>query len=370
MIIIEKSFIILIFNFSFLIINILFFLVFKNGKKENFFFKNSDEFIFFQQKYFTKHYLNHNNYYNDSNKKKNVSLICKDTLDNNNCVFSFKKILENLNFIVEIDEEKPDFLIYDVFGCEHSKEKYNKSVKIAFYSENIIADFSNADYCLSQAHLIYLDRYFKYPSFIWRLNYLRDYKVKSIGFFAKNKVKSKFCAAVISNVENYTSFRLEFIKHLNKYKQVDMGGEYQNNVGGKVKDKIKFLSSYKFSISMENSNGDGYITEKIIDSLMAGTIPIYYGDYLIDEYINPKVYINIKGEKDIFDKIDYIKKIDNDDKMYKSILNEKIFINDYYIDIIRKTENERSSFLHHIFLQNPINAKRIDDINIKYNCEL
>ena len=185
--------------------------------------------------------------------------------------------------IVETDDEKPDYLIYDVFGCEHTNEKYNKSVKIALYSENIIADFSEADYSLSQAHLIYLDRYFKYPSFIWRLNRLKDYNVKSIGVFAKNKVKSKFCAAVISNFDNYTSFRLEFIKHLNEYKQVDMGGEYQNNIGGKVKDKIKFLSSYKFSISMENSNGDGYISEKIIDSFIAGTIPIYYGDYLIDE---------------------------------------------------------------------------------------
>ena len=36
--------------------------------------------------------------------------------------------------------------------------------------------------------------------------------------------------------------------------------------------------------------------------------------------INPKVYILIKGEKDIKDKIEYIKKIDNDNILYKSIL--------------------------------------------------
>ena len=44
---------------------------------------------------------------------------------------------------------------------------------------------------------------------------------------------------------------------------------------------------------MENSNGDGYISEKIIESFLAGTIPIYYGDYMVDEYINPKAYILI-----------------------------------------------------------------------------
>ena len=37
---------------------------------------------------------------------------------------------------------------------------------------------------------------------------------------------------------------------------------------------MEFLSSYKFSIEMENSNGDGYISEKIIDSFISGTIPI------------------------------------------------------------------------------------------------
>ena len=44
---------------------------------------------------------------------------------------------------------------------------------------------------------------------------------------------------------------------------------------------------------MENSEGDGYISEKIVDSFLAGTIPIYYGDYMVDEYINPKTYILI-----------------------------------------------------------------------------
>ena len=308
--------------------------------------------------------------YKNSKEKTKISLICKDRIDNLGCSRSFKKFLEKLNYIVTIDNEQPDLLIYDVFGCEHINPKYNKSIKIADYSENIIPDFSEADYSLGQAHIIYLDRYFKYPSFIWRLENFRNQKIESIGLLTKNLMKSKFCAAVISNHDNYSYFRLEFIKKLSKYKHVDMGGVYLNDIGGPVKNKIKFLSSYKFSISMENSNGDGYISEKIIDSLIAGTIPIYYGDYLIDEYINPKVFILIKGEKDIYNKIEYIKKIDNDEKLYNSILNEKIFINDDYQDIARKTKKERLSFLHHIFLQDKNKAKRIDDINSKYNCKI
>ena len=139
-----------------------------------------------------------------------------------------------------------------------------------------------------------------------------------------------------------------------------MGGKYYNNIGRVVKNKIKFLSSYKFSIAMENSEGEGYISEKIIDSFLAGTIPIYYGGYNIDEYINNKAYILIKGEKDLMNKIEYIKKIDNDDELYKKILNENIFINDNFLENNKK---EKIEFFKHIFEQDKKMAKRIDKDN-------
>ena len=36
---------------------------------------------------------------------------------------------------------------------------------------------------------------------------------------------------------------------------------------------------------MENTKGDGYVTEKIIHSLCAGTIPIYYIIPNLEPYI-------------------------------------------------------------------------------------
>ena len=45
------------------------------------------------------------------------------------------------------------------------------------------------------------------------------------------------------------------------------------------------MISYKFSIAMENSMSDGYLSEKIIGSFISGTIPIYYRDYMIDEFL-------------------------------------------------------------------------------------
>ena len=270
-------------------------------------------------------------------------------------------IKRKINYKFKIDEINPEYILYDVFGCEHLNKKYKNSIKIAIYSENKIPDFNEADYALSQSHFIYLDRYFKYPSFIWRLSMLKNLLGKK-----NNSNKKKFCAAVISNNNSYSYFRLQFIKELNKYKKVDMGGKALNNIGRIVEDKIKFLSSYKFSISMENSNGDGYISEKIIESFISQTIPIYYGDYMIDEYINPKSFILIKNEKDMKKKIEFIKKIDNDDELYKSILKEKIF-KENIMDIINKNFYEKEEFFFNIFKQNKKRAKRIDN-SIKENC--
>ena len=147
-----------------------------------------------------------------------------------------------------------------------------------------------------------------------------------------------------------------------------MGGKCKNNIGEKVKDKLKFLSEYKFSIAMENSEGNGYVSEKIIDSFKAGTIPIYYGDYLIDEYINPKTYILIRGEKDIEKKIEYIKKIDNDDKLYMKIMKEKPIIDDKFIEKIDK--KEMMEFFYNIFSQDKNKAFRRDDTFYDFNCNL
>ena len=135
-----------------------------------------------------------------------------------------------------------------------------------------------------------------------------------------------------------------------------MGGKYNNNIGGNVKNKIYFFLSYKFSISMENSEGDGYTSEKIYQSFISGTIPIYFGNHMIDEIFNPKTYILIKSEKDLFKKIEYIKKIDNNDKLYKNIIKENLFINNN--QITKNLKEEKIEFFFNIFNQDKLKAFR------------
>ena len=349
-----------------LLITNIYLLFFKN----NFIYKNIDHFFFIFNTqsidqisvYLNKKYLKSYNL-NDSSQinKKYISLYFINFHDEpfqSNLINNSINILNN-KYLVHINPNNPDYLIYNVFGCDVLDSKYNNSIKIAFFTENQLPDFSIADYCIGNSHINYLDRYFRMPVyFINSIDLLKNKELDLIRTrILNNTIRTKFCAGVISNNYVTDGFRLNFINELNKYKIVDMGGQYNNNVG-KINDKIEFLSSYKFSIAMENTEGEGYLSEKIIDSFLSGTIPIYYGDYMVDEHINPETYILIRGEKDIKDKIEYIKEIDNNDELYKKIINKKVLINYEYSRIITK---EFASFFEHIFEQNKLLAKRIDD---------
>ena len=363
--------IVFILNAIFLFSNIFLLLSYIQKHKNSYliFFKNSDYFnvnIFKKTyQYISTYLLNKYNTKNKipkSNNKKIIKIITTGLFDKKNNYNWLKERLSN-NFILEYDSPNPDYLLYNVFSDEYLEQKYQNLIRIAAYTENTMPDLNCADYSLSHSHINYLDRYFKMNIFLWENFGEIDKKRLEV---INSPIRKKFCAAVISKCEYV--FRLDFIKKLNNYKKVDMGGRCYNNMYGRIIDKIEFFEEYKFSIAMKNSEGDGYISEKMVDSFRAGTIPIYYGDYLVDEYINPKTYILIRGEKDIDEKIEYIKKIDNDDKLYMEIMKEKPIIDNKFKEKIDKKEIKE--FLNNIFSQNKNKVYRRDDSFYDFNNDL
>ena len=119
-----------------------------------------------------------------------------------------KQILSR-KFEIVINPQSPEYLIYNVFGCLHLNEKYNNSIKIAYYTENEIPDFNFADYAIGQAHINYLDRYLRIP-YLFGLSY--NYANSKMFYLRKlvinKKRREKFCAAVISNHHFFSRFRL------------------------------------------------------------------------------------------------------------------------------------------------------------------
>jgi hypothetical protein len=62
---------------------------------------------------------------------------------------------------------------------------------------------------------------------------------------------------------------------------------------GPVRDKLSVLARYRFAICYENAkNYSGYVTEKILDCMRAGVVPVYYGAPNISRWIPPGCFID------------------------------------------------------------------------------
>ena len=104
---------------------------------------------------------------------------------------------------------------------------------------------------------------------------------------------------------------------------------------GYILNKVDGLFKYKYSICMENTRENGYITEKFNDAILCGTIPLYYGASDVDDhYPNSSEFLDILSDNIILG----LKNIINSDKDYnleesrlKYLVNYNPFniINDY-----------------------------------------
>jgi hypothetical protein len=138
--------------------------------------------------------------------------------------------------------------------------------------------------------------------------------------------KTKFCNMVVSNSDG--KVRNTFFDKINSIKKVDSGGKYKNNLDGPVKDKLEFISEYKFSLAFENSSYPGYVTEKLIQPMLVGSIPIYWGCPKIGQEFNVRSFINVHDYPNWDAVIEEVIRLDNDDDAYAQMRNEPWLIDD------------------------------------------
>lgn len=76
-----------------------------------------------------------------------------------------------------------------------------------------------------------------------------------------------------------------------------------------VNDKFDAISNCKFNLCIENLRYKGYVTEKIIHSFVAGTIPVYLGAPDIEKYIPKNCFIDVRDFKTIEELFVYMNNI-------------------------------------------------------------
>jgi hypothetical protein len=130
--------------------------------------------------------------------------------------------------------------------------------------------------------------------------------------------KTKFACVFIGNPE---PTRLRAVEELQLFGNVDVFGP---TVGNRVPSKFPLAKDYKFMLCFENDLFPGYITEKLLDAYLCGTVPLYWGDLGRDPLVNPRAFINLKDFKSVGE---FAKKVGNmRDEEYSEIFKEPLLL--------------------------------------------
>ena len=261
-------------------------------------------------------------------------------------------ILQILKEHYKVEEsEEPDILFFSVFN--HDYKKYD-CINVFVSAEPCIPDFNEVDYAISSCDIDFKERHCYYPWYLM-LNINRLVEQQNSGARKAND-GVKFCNFIYSHTASKGgNIRIEFCKTLMKMKHVDCLGRILHNAEDSLlsdryssnwnENKLEVLKKYKFTIAFENTIQFGYTTEKLIDPLVAGSLPIYYGNPHITRYINPNCFVDAtlyEGKWDEMAKM--IIDLDEDRQKYNFY-----FANDpVNISEVRKTETELRDFLINI----------------------
>jgi hypothetical protein len=101
--------------------------------------------------------------------------------------------------------------------------------------------------------------------------------------------------SIIASNKNWTyghNLRHQIINNCSQHINLICGRGYNP-----IAHKIEALKNYRFSLIIENDNNNYFFTEKLIDCLITGTIPIYYGSNL-EHIFDYNGFITIKSLED------------------------------------------------------------------------
>jgi alpha(1,3/1,4) fucosyltransferase len=214
----------------------------------------------------------------------------------------------------------PDYLIYSVFGNSHAHRRFDRCVKIFYTGENVRPNMDECDFALSFDYLEHRN-HIRFPLYV---SYCANSNmIKPATFPPADWAGRKFCNFIYSNPNPRE--RIEFFELLSKYKPVDSGGGVLNNMGRRVSDKQAFIANYKFTIAFESASWPGYTTEKLVQPMMANSIPIYWGNPRVDEDFDTSSFL-VATSRDSFPRIvETVARLDQDDDAYLNLLKRPWF---------------------------------------------
>jgi hypothetical protein len=123
--------------------------------------------------------------------------------------------------------------------------------------------------------------------------------------------------------------RNDFFTKLNSIIPVHSAGKHMKNYQSDLVDSsihssenlIKFMSEYKFVIAFENSQVDGYTTEKLAQPLRCFSIPIYWGNKHVKDLIPGSCYLHDEPDQ----LLNQVLHLHENDEAYMNIVEDVMF---------------------------------------------
>lgn len=249
------------------------------------------------------------------------------------CTF-FVQLLEKTYQAPILVVNRPDnatILVESIFG-NHSYLNYKKwRATILYTGESDYANTQDVDKydCVlgfEETHANFV----KCPLFvIFLITNIRIMKeIENINRPIPDQIPPNFASIILSNAYHGKE-RLEFYNTVKKEMPVFSGGKHDNNVGFVVpgsynsNDMVDFYRRGKFAITMENNDKPYYVTEKLVNGIRAGVIPIYWGSSRVTEFFNPRRFIHLSKQP-------------TKEEVAGIIQRMKDMTNDEFVDIIRE----------------------------------
>ena len=244
-----------------------------------------------------------------------------------------------------LTNENPDIVIHG-----GPTDKYPNSLQIYYSGEPYFTE-EGSEYQLTS---FYSDKknHFRIPLFLlYNYDYYKHKIIPSLDYILNRSpscYKEKFCTFLAQGGGNNP--RKVFFDKLNKLERVDACGSYLNNspiVGGEPGttigsiNKINHLKNYCFTMAFENSeffSRDskkfiGYTTEKIFEPFIAGSVPIYWGNPLIELDFNVNSFIKVQDFKSLDETVDKVLEIYRSKRLYEEYISSSCVTNPYLFDI-------------------------------------
>jgi GR25 family glycosyltransferase involved in LPS biosynthesis len=290
-----------------------------------------------------KQHMNYNRVYNRPiilSDKRSLSIFYDNFIGYEPPSYLFAKLFEVFNVKRVKRYEECDIYLYAYqvqYNNPIKKAAGSKKIHIQMSGEPTYLDLSTFDLNLVSLPTNLEKRVISLPYILQWLFYDHPTKLlDQIRVPLHNTVSQKFCCFIVSNPR--CEVRNRFFDRLNAVKRVDSLGRFKNNMGmtcpyGHSSDQFRdFIRQYKFIICFENSDYDNYVTEKLLNPIRAGIIPIYWGNSCSKRWFNSKRFLYLEDTSDAaMDAL--IRKVidlDSNNDAYTSVVSEPFIVSNIF----------------------------------------